>query len=177
MLKQHFIQWCPTTAKNPQTIAICEQMQSVGNSLHVLRQWTPPVGINDAITLMETALANAIYATHATYNSSLRTALGAMVFHQDMIMNLLIADLQLFSDYHQQLIDTQLIAQNQKCISFNYQPGQEVFRLQYEPIKLEPQATSPYRINAVHTNCTITIQLTPYTIECISIRHVKPFKR
>jgi hypothetical protein len=34
----------------------------------------------------------------------------------------------------------------------------------------------PYQINAVHTNGTITIQLTPYTVERISIQCVKPFK-
>jgi hypothetical protein len=78
-----FIQCHPTTAKNP------EQMhQSVGNSLLVIRQWTPPAGINDGSMLVDTALANAIYATHASYNSSLRTTPGAMVFCQDMIMNI-----------------------------------------------------------------------------------------
>jgi transposase InsO family protein len=67
MLERHFIQRCPTTAKNPQANAICEQMhQSVGNSLRVLRQWTPPAGINDANMLVDTALANAIYATRAS---------------------------------------------------------------------------------------------------------------
>jgi hypothetical protein len=86
--------------------------QSVGNSLHVLRQWTPPASINDSNTLVDTALANAIYATHASYHSSLRTTPGAMVFHQDMIINIpFVADLQLISEHRQQLIDTRLIVQ------------------------------------------------------------------
>jgi hypothetical protein len=41
--------------------------------------------------------------------------------------------------------------------------------------KLEPRAVGPYRINAVHTNGTVTIQLTPYTVERISILRIKPF--
>jgi hypothetical protein len=117
--------------------------QSVGNSLRVLRQWTPPAGINDANTLVDTALANSIYATRASYNSSLRTTLGAMVFHKDMIMNIpFVADLQLISEHRQQLIDTRLIVQ--KRSSFDYQPVQEVLKLQYEPSKLEPRAIGPY---------------------------------
>jgi hypothetical protein len=94
-----------------------------------------------------------------------------------MVMDLpFIANLQLISEHRQQLIDTQLIVQNQKLFAFDYQPGQEVLMLQYEPNKLEPQATGPYRVNAVHMNGTITIQLTPYTIEYISIGRIKPFK-
>jgi hypothetical protein len=57
-------------------------------------------------TCVDTALANTVYAMHASYNSSLQTTPGALVFHQDMLMNLLfIADLQLISEHQQQLID------------------------------------------------------------------------
>jgi hypothetical protein len=74
--------------------------QSIGISLHVLRQWTPPAAINDANMLVDTALANAIYATCESYNSSLRTAPGAMVFHRDTIMNIpFVASLQLISEH------------------------------------------------------------------------------
>jgi hypothetical protein len=61
-------------------------------------------------------------------------------------------------------------------MSYDYQPNQEVLKLVYEPGKLEPRAIGPYRVNTVHTNGTITIQLTPHIIERISIRRVKPFK-
>jgi hypothetical protein len=63
--------------------------------------------------------------------------------------------------HRQQLIDQHLIVSNQKRISFDYQPNQEVFKLVYEPGKLEPRAIGPYRVNTVHTNGTLTIQLTP----------------
>jgi hypothetical protein len=95
-----------------------------------------------------------------------------------MIMNIpFVGNLQLISEHQQQLINTWLIAQNPKLISFDYQPGQEVLKIQYEPHKLEPWATGPYRINAAHMNGTITTQLMPYTIEHVTIQCVKPFKR
>jgi transposase InsO family protein len=63
-----------TTTKNPQANAICEQMhQSVSNSLRVLKQWNPPAGLNDAHALVDAALANAMYATRASFHSGLRT--------------------------------------------------------------------------------------------------------
>jgi hypothetical protein len=44
--------------------AICERMhQAVGNSLRVLWQWTPPNHLDYAHLLVDTALANAMYAT------------------------------------------------------------------------------------------------------------------
>jgi hypothetical protein len=68
-----------------------------------------------------------------------------------------------------------LIANNRKRITYDYQPNQEVLKLVFRPKKLEPRAVGPYRINVVHTNGTVTIQLTPHTVERISIRRVKPF--
>jgi transposase InsO family protein len=67
MLAQYDIQHRPTTVKNPQANAICKRMhQVVGYSLRVLRQWTPPNHLDDAHLLIDTALANAMYATRAT---------------------------------------------------------------------------------------------------------------
>jgi hypothetical protein len=97
MLERHNIQRRPTTAKNPQANAICERMhQSVGNSLRILRRWNPPAGVNDANQLIDTALANAMYATCASLHSGLQTTPGALSFHRDMVLNIpLVADLNL----------------------------------------------------------------------------------
>jgi hypothetical protein len=177
MLERHNIQRRPITTKNPQANAICERMhQPVCNSLWILRQWMPPVGVNDVQQLVNTALANAMYATRASLHSGIKTTPGAMAFHRDMIMNIpFIADLNLIRKHRQQLIDKRLIVSNRKRISYDYQPNQEVLKLVYKPNKLDPRAIGPYRVNAVHTNGTLTIQLTPYTTERISIRRVKPF--
>jgi hypothetical protein len=88
--------------------------------------------VSDAQQLVNTALANAMYATRASFHS-------AMAFHRDMIMNIpFIADLNLICEHCQQLIDQRLIVSNRKCISYDYQPNQEVLTLVYEPNKLDP---------------------------------------
>jgi hypothetical protein len=95
-----------------------------------------------------------------------------------MILNIpKMSDLNLIREHRQQLIDERLITANRKRFTFDYQPNQEVLKLVHEPGKLEPRATGPYRITAVHTNGTVTIQLTPNVNEHISLRNIKPFKR
>jgi hypothetical protein len=95
MLEQNDIQ--PTTVKNPQANAICERMhQAVGNSLHILKQWTPPNHLDDAHLLIDTVLANAMYAMRAMFHSGLMTTPGALSFSRDMVMNIpFVADLTL----------------------------------------------------------------------------------
>jgi hypothetical protein len=179
MLEENDIQRRPTTTKNPQANAICERMhQSIGNSLRVLRNWTPPDGVVNAQMLIDAALANAMYATRASYHSGLRTTPGALAFHRDMVLNIpVISDLQTIREHRQHLIDQRLIVANRKRFAFDYQPNQEVLKLAYEPGKLEPRATGPFRIAAIHTNGTVTLQLTPHTTERISLRNIKPFRR
>jgi hypothetical protein len=95
-----------------------------------------------------------------------------------MVMNIpLITDLTLIQNNRQRLIDERAISSNARCHSYDYQPGQEVLKLVYQPDKLEPHAQGPYDMIAVHTNVTLTIQLNAHTTECISIRNVKPFLR
>jgi transposase InsO family protein len=179
MLTQYDIQRRPTTVKNPQANAICERMhQAVGNSLRILKQWTPPNHLDDAHLLIDSALANAMYATRATFHSGLMTTPGALSFSRDMVMNIpFVADLTLIRENRQRLIDERAIRSNARRHSYDYQPGQEVLKLVYKPDKLEPRAQGPYDIIAVHTNGTLTIQLNAHTTERISIRNVKPFHR
>jgi hypothetical protein len=144
----------------------------------VLQQWTPPNHLDDAHLLVDTALANAVYATRATFHGGLLTTPGALSFSRDMVLNILfVADLNLIKDHRQQLIDERALRSNERRHAYDYQPGQEVLKLVYKPDKLEPRAQGPYEIIAVHTNGTLTIQLNATTIERISIRNVKPFVR
>jgi transposase InsO family protein len=64
MLDRLNIHCHPISAKNPQANSICERMhQTIGNSLRVLSTLHPPAGILDAHQLVDTAIANAVYAT------------------------------------------------------------------------------------------------------------------
>jgi hypothetical protein len=172
MLHHNNIQSHCTTTKNPQATEICKQMhQSVGNSLRVLWQWNPPAGLSSTHALVDGALANVMYAMRASFHNGLQTTPGALAFHRNMVMNIpLMSDLTLIQQNRQQPIDQRLIESNRKCFADNYQPNQEV--LEYKPDKLAPCATGLYQITSVHTNGTITIQLTPHTRQWILIRNV-----
>ncbi len=74
-------------------------------------------------------------------------------------------------------IDERLIQANRKRFAYDYHIGDQVLKLTYKPDKLEPRAHGPYTIETVHTNGTITICLNPTTIERLSIRRVKPYRR
>ena len=89
----------------------------------------------------------------------------------------MIADLHLIQQNKQFLIDQRLVQANQKRFSYDYQVGEEVLKLTYKPNKLQTRSYGPYRIETVHTNGTITIRLNPTTVERISIRRVKPYRR
>jgi hypothetical protein len=110
--------------------------------------------------LVDTAIANAVFASQALLHSTLKTTPGGLAFHCDMIMDIpLIADLQTIQEHRQQLIDTRLIAANCKRFAYDYAIGDKVLKLAYQPTKLAPRAIGPLRIKQVHTNGTLSIRL------------------
>ena len=152
--------------------------QTIGNSLRVLATMNHPFNIAHAEQLVDTAIANAVYAHRCTYHGTINTTPGALAFHRDMILDLpLQADLQLIQQRRQQLIDTELVKANRKRFAYDYQPNDEVLKLRYKPGKLESRTDGPYRVLRVHTNGTLTIRISPYITERISIRRVKPYRR
>jgi len=178
VLANHGIQRHPTTVKNPQANAICERMhQAVGNSLRTLTSLKPPDGLVEARQVLDTALANAMYAHRATLTKALESSPGALAFNRDMVLDIpFVADYNLIRDRRQQIVDRNLLAANRKRISYDYHIGDQVLRRIHDPASLEPRFEGPYEIATVHTNGTITIRLNATTLERISIRRVKPFR-
>ncbi|KAG7346017.1 reverse transcriptase RNA-dependent DNA polymerase [Nitzschia inconspicua] len=176
-LRVHGINSKPITAKNPQANSVCERMhQAIGNTLRVLTTLQPPRGHSTAKQLVDTAIADTVYATRCTYSSVLKTTPGGLAFGRDMILNIpLITDLQQLQKRRQALIDQRLIAANTKRFSYDYAIGDKVLKLVYNPGKLEPRAKGPYSITRVHANGTLSIQLAPGVIERINMRRVKPY--
>lgn len=183
----HFQQMCdrnhilkhPISTKNPQANAVCERMhQTVGNALRTLQTLNPPHGVNDAMELINVAIAEAMFAHRSSFSEALSSTPGAIAFHRDMVLNIpVMADLITIRDKRQQLIDDRLIKANRHRFAYDYAVGQQVLKLVYKPSKLQPRAEGPYEITRVHTNGTITIRLTPYVIERINIRRVKPYRQ
>ena len=179
MLRRHNIHANCISAKNPQANSVCERMhQVVGNTLRVLSTLNPPAGVADANQLVDTAIANAVFATRSTIHSGLKTTPGGLAFSRDMILNLpLVADFQEIQARRQQLIDKRLIEANRRRYSYDYGIGDEVLKLTFNPDKLEQRAHGPYKIQRVHTNGTVTIRLNDTTVERLSLRRIKPYRR
>jgi hypothetical protein len=178
-LRAHNIRSRATTAKNPQANSVCERMhQAIGNTLRVLTTMKPPKGAAQMEQLVDTAIADAVYAARCTYHSALKSTPGGVAFGRDMILNIpLITDLQQLQKRRQELIDKRLIEANAKRFAYDYAVGEKVLRLAYHPDKLDPRAVGPYTITQVHANGTLTIEISPCVVERINIRRVKPYRR
>ena len=119
VLRQHRIKGHCASLKNPQANSICERMhQAVGNQLRAMSTMNPPEGIQDAKQMVDTALANCLFATRAAIHGSLKASPGALAFGRDMILNIpLIADWTQLQQTRQQLVDERLICANRKRFS------------------------------------------------------------
>ena len=94
----------------------------------------------------------------ATVHTTLKATPGSLVYQRDMILNIpVVADLLDITAWRQQLIDERTMAENQKQISHDYQPNDQVLVLAYKPDKLEPRSRGPYRILHTHVNGTVMI--------------------
>ena len=178
MLTRMGIQASPTTVKNPQANAVCERLhQSVGEVLRTLVYENPPNQGLEAKQVVDTALATAAYAARASIHSTMGVSPASIIFHRDMLLDVpLIADLQALKTRRQDMIRKNLVRANKARVKHHdYQPGQQVLKLIYNPHKLETRATGPYRIQKVHTNGNLTIETSPLTTERINIRRVRPY--
>ena len=95
--------------------------QAVGNTLRSLVSLNPPAGIDSANRMVDTALANCMFATRAALHGTLKSSPGALSFNRDMILDIpVIADWNFIKEHRQQLIDQRLVAANQKRYSYDY---------------------------------------------------------
>jgi hypothetical protein len=149
----------------------------MANQLRPILRQSPPRNLHDAENLIDTMLANTIYALRTAIHSTLQASPGAIAFGRDMIFNIpFIADLQTIQRRRQDLVDKNTARENAKRIDFNYQVGQFVLIANSKPGKLEEPYIGPFRILQVHVNGTITIERNPNVTERINIRKVKPYR-
>ena len=178
LLQQQGISDKPTTVKNPQANAICERMhQTMANQLRPILMQNPPQNLHEAENLVDTMLANTVYALRTAVHTTLQSSPAAIAFGRDMIFNVpFIADLQTMQYRKQRLVDRNAARENAKRIDYNYQIGQQVLVAVPDPKKLGDRFVGPFHITQVHVNGTITIQRNPHVTERINIRRVRPFR-
>jgi len=162
--------------KNPQANSIVERLhQSVANSLRTLSYAHPPETQADKEDLINTALQTASCANKATMHSTMKVSPGAAAFSRNMIINVpMLADFRLLKARREAVINYNLLRENKKRISHDYQVGESVLKLVFRPNKLQPNVEGPYPIAQVHANGSLTMQLTADVTERINLRRVKP---
>ncbi len=105
-----------TTAKNPQSTAVCERMhQMVGNVLRTLLPGESPPDMASTKEYINEALSIAMHAMRAAIHSTLGSSLGSLAFNRDMFLNIpLIADWHTITQSQEYLINENLIRENEK---------------------------------------------------------------
>jgi hypothetical protein len=167
-----------TSAKNPQSNAICERMhQTVGNVLRTLLHGEPPQNIATAKEFVDEALSIAMHAMRVGMHTTLGSSPGNLVFNRDMFLNIpLIADWHAITLKREHLIHENLLRENQKRRRYDYVPQQRVLKKRWKPRKLDERTSGPYRVLQTHVNGTVTIELRPGVSERLNIRRVIPYK-
>lgn len=81
MLQRHYIAEGLTTAKNPQSNSICEQMhQTLACILQTTIPLQPPQNKIEARQLVENAIVTAVHATRVSVSCSLGTSPGNLAY-------------------------------------------------------------------------------------------------
>jgi hypothetical protein len=167
-----------TSARNPQSNAICERMhQTVGNVLRTLLHGEPPQNIADAKEFIDEALSIAMHAMRAGIHSTLGGSPGSLVFNRDMFLNIpLIPDWHAITQKREHLIHENLIQENQKRRWYDHLPGQRVLKKRRKTCKLDARTSGPYRVLQTHVNSTVTIELRPGFSERVNTWRLIPYK-
>ena len=119
-----------STAKNPQSNSICEQMhQTVGNVLRTYLYSNPPQNMTQAKYIIDQALATAMHAMRTTIATTLCSTPGSLAFSRGMFLNVpLIADWQAIASRREQLINDNFHRANLKRHQYDYAAGQNILK-------------------------------------------------
>ncbi len=123
-----------TTAKNPQSNAVCEIMhQTVRNILRTLLHGNPPQNIASAEQYVDEALSIAMHTMQAGVHPTLGSSPGNLVFNRDMFLNIpLIADWHAITQRREHLIHENLMRENHRRRGYDYAPQQMVLKKKME---------------------------------------------
>ena len=179
MCNKNWIKHSTSTSRNPQGNSLIEIIhQTIWQVLRTVTAAKDPKTMSQAELVIEETLATAMHACRSVCSSSLvYNSPGALAFGRDMFLDIpLIADILAIRNNQQLLVDKRLLWENEKHIKHDYAIDDKVWKKQQIGFsdKLKPTMQGPYKIIRVHTNGTVTIQLSPNVTERINIRGIRP---
>ena len=165
----------PITTRNPQANAIIERIhQTIGNSIRTfevhkmeIKEKNPWDGI----------LAAVMYATRATYHTTLQATPMQLVFGRDALLKTKFeADWSLIRAHKQKLIRKNNERENKKRVPHTYHVGDKVLLKTAWTAKFDGTPYSgPYTIRRVNTNGTVVLKQGA-VLETINMRNIKPYQ-
>ena len=180
---QQFLDKCnfkdvPTTSRNPQANSICKRMhQSVGNILITLLHGDPPKNVSKANKMVDKGLSIAQHAMQTSVHTTLGSSPSLLVFHQDMFLNVpVISDWHVITKEIEHLVNYRLMRQNAQRRTYAYAPNQLVLKKVHDPTKLGIRTDGPFKVQRVHVNGTVPMELRPGVTERIQIQQVIPYR-
>ena len=87
----------------------------------------------------------------------------------------IISDLALLRDKRQNSINKSALTENRRRKAYEYNVGDRMMILAFNPAALDATATGPFVITQVHTNGTVSFLRNEAVIERINIRRIKPY--
>lgn len=162
-----------STVRNPQSNAIIERVhQTIGNILR-----TFPRELLDRDNPWGGILAATMFATRATYHTTMQATPMQLVFGRDAILNTKFeANWALIKQRKQALIEANNKRENNNRTRHLYKENDKVLYKVPTGAKFgEDHWQGPYPIIQVNNNGTVRLQMNK-VIDTVNIRNIKPFK-
>ena len=165
----------PITKRNPQVNSMIERIhQKIRIMTKTFEAQKALMDEEDPWAGMLTAV---MFATRATYHTTLKATPMQLVFGQDAVLNTQFeADYQLIKQNKQKIIHQNNQKENAKRIAHTYQIGDKVLFKEIEDNKYGNNPYSgPHIIRKVHPNDTVVVKMES-VFETINICLIKPYK-
>jgi len=156
--------------------SIAERMHRVvGDMIRTQLDDTDLSNIADANLFVDTVLASAPLGLRATVHTALTVSPGAAVFGRDMLLNIPVsADWEMIRQRRQARMTYNNKQENAKRRFKDFQVGEMVHLKNDSRRKLAQKNLGPFRINQVHTNGMVTLELDGGVFEQINVRRIDP---
>ncbi len=165
----------PTTVKNPQENAILEIIhQTLGNIIRTFEMQEVWVDEKDP---WSGPLAAAMFATRATYHTTLQATPAQLVFGRDAILNTMFeANWSAIKARKQRIIRKSNVAENKNRIPHDYSEGDQVLlNNEFHKAKYGTNPwLGPYEVTQVNNNGTVRLRRGVIT-DTVNIRNIKPY--